>query len=210
MITSFLNKIINQRAIVIGDVMIDEYLWGSVDRISPEAPVPIVALDHKENRLGGSANVALNLISLGIEVQIASVIGNDNAGKILSKLFKQSKIGADSLIKNDTRTTTCKTRVIARNQQILRIDEETILPLNKGLEDELIASTLRLINKYKPHFIIFEDYNKGVLTHKVIQSIIKASKEKNIITSVDPKKTNFFSYNNVTLFKPNLRELKEA
>lgn len=196
--------------LVIGDMMMDTYMKGSVTRISPEAPVPIVNLSLKEDRLGGAANVALNLIALGATVFVASVIGEDDNGNKMVELLEENKIHCDTLLRSAQRKTTVKTRILGNNQQLLRIDSEQTDDLKASEEAKLIELIENLVNSQAIDTIIFEDYNKGVLTENVIQKIISIAGKKNIITTVDPKKKNFFAYKNVTLFKPNLKELKEG
>jgi D-glycero-beta-D-manno-heptose-7-phosphate kinase len=199
----------DKRILVIGDVMVDAYIHGKVSRISPEAPVPIVNYDHSEDRLGGAANVALNLVALGARPIICSVIGNDVHAEQLLHLLKKNKISAEGLVQSTTRKTTVKTRVIGNNQQLLRIDSEQTNPINADEENELIDTIVNLIAS-GIDAIIFEDYNKGVLTKRVINEIVEEANRQNVITTVDPKKDNFLSYKGVTLFKPNLKELKEG
>jgi len=196
------------RIAVIGDVMVDAYIRGKVIRISPEAPVPIVANSKKEDRLGGAANVALNLVALGVQTQLFSVIGQDEAGELLEKLVKSEKIGT-GLVKCKDRLTTIKTRIIGNSQHILRVDTEQTDDINSNEEGQLISALKAAMDKGLDA-IIFEDYNKGVLSERVISEIISLAKKRNIITTVDPKKVNFFSFKGVTLFKPNLKELKEG
>lgn len=195
---------------VIGDVMLDTYWWGHVERISPEAPVPVVALDQKELRIGGAGNVALNLVALGAPVHIMSVIGTDTDGKDLSELFAKSGIGTTYIVKSDKRITTNKTRIISRNQQMMRLDAETTADISSVEEKQLLQSIQQYLDIVKPHVIIFEDYNKGVLTKNIIDTVIGWCRERKIYTTVDPKKKNFFSYKGVTIFKPNLKEVKEG
>ena len=195
---------------VIGDMMLDAYWWGNVERISPEAPVPVVTVDRKEYRIGGAGNVALNLASLGTPVSVFSVIGDDDDGQILTALLSEKKIDTSYLLKSGSRITTNKMRVISRNQQMMRLDSETQLPLPADQEQKLIATVERFINEKSPAAIIFEDYNKGVLTEKVIHAIIGICKRKSVITSVDPKRKHFFEYRDVDIFKPNLKEAREA
>lgn len=203
------NKFETVRVAVVGDVMIDAYIRGKVNRISPEAPVPVVSLNKKEERLGGAANVALNLVSLGAKPIICSCVGNDEEGKTLVNLLKQSGIRDDGLIFSKTRMTTVKTRVIGNSQHLLRIDSEQTSPINKEEETHLIKKIEELILK-GIDILIFEDYNKGVLTPTVIKEVINLCNKHNVLTAVDPKKDNFYSYKNVTLFKPNLKELIEG
>lgn len=195
---------------VIGDVMLDTYMWGHVERISPEAPVPIVALDKTEYRVGGASNVALNIASLGASVSILSVIGNDDDGTQLRKLLEHQQIKTDFLLSSNKRATTSKTRVISRNQQMMRLDKEIATDLGYEDENRLILALQTFIAQEKPDVIIFEDYNKGVLTELVIQKAIDLCKHHGIITTVDPKRKNFFSYKSVDVFKPNLKEVKDA
>jgi D-glycero-beta-D-manno-heptose-7-phosphate kinase len=198
------------KAGVIGDVMLDTYMWGHVERISPEAPVPIVALDKTEYRVGGASNVALNIASLGSSVSILSVIGNDDDGAQLRKLLEHQQIKTDFLLSSNKRATTSKTRIISRNQQMMRLDKEIATDLGYEDENRLILALQTFIAQEKPDVIIFEDYNKGVLTELVIQKAIDLCKHHGIITTVDPKRKNFFSYKSVDVFKPNLKEVKDA
>jgi rfaE bifunctional protein kinase chain/domain len=195
---------------VIGDVMLDTYWWGHVERISPEAPVPVVSVDRRELRIGGAGNVALNLAALGAVTSIFSVIGEDETGKSLDALMSSRGIDTSYLICSHTRQTTDKIRVISRNQQMMRLDAETTADLLPAAEEALIARVQAYIESEHPSVIIFEDYNKGVLTGRVIQTIISICRDNNIITAVDPKRKNFFAYRGVTLFKPNLKEVKEG
>ncbi len=195
---------------VVGDVMLDTYWWGNVDRISPEAPVPVVSMHHKECRIGGAGNVAINLAALGARTTIFSVIGNDEEGNTLKKLLEDNNINTNHIISSPKRITTNKTRVVCRNQQLMRIDHETTEDLNNILEAELLNSIERYIVLEQPSILIFEDYNKGILTADLISSVIDLCKKHHILTAVDPKKKNFFSYVGVDIFKPNLKEVKEG
>ena len=195
---------------VIGDVMLDTYWWGHVDRISPEAPVPVVLLDKRELRIGGAGNVALNLVSLGAVTSIFSVIGEDEAGRSLDALMTEQGIDTSYIICSSARRTTDKTRIISRNQQMMRLDAETTTDLQPAAEDALIERVRDYIIAEKPAVIIFEDYNKGVLTERVITEVIALCRANNIITAVDPKRKNFFAYKGVTIFKPNLKEVKDG
>ena len=195
--------------LVIGDVMLDAYVMGKVNRISPEAPVPIVSLENEDARIGGAGNVALNLLALGAKPIICGVIGEDSSGDKLLNLFEKNGISTDGLVKSMVRKTTVKTRVISNKQQLLRIDSESTFPLLESEEIKLNNTIQNIINQGIDG-IIFEDYNKGVLTDSIIQNTIKIAKEKDIPTAVDPKKENFLSYKGVSLFKPNLKELKEG
>ncbi len=199
-----------KRILVIGDVMIDEYMLGKVNRISPEAPVPIISLGKEEQRLGGAANVALNLQSLGAEPIICSVVGNDKKGNDLTDLLSGLEMASDGILKSSERVTTVKTRVIGNNQHLLRIDAEDTHSLSIAEENSFLEKINSVLTNEVIDAIIFEDYNKGVLTPKIISEVVKWAAEKQIPTTVDPKKDNFLAYKGVTLFKPNLKELKEG
>jgi len=209
-VSQIINDLSGIKVVVIGDVMLDTYYWGKVDRISPEAPVPIVALDKKEVRIGGAGNVALNTVSLGASTFVFSVVGDDVQGKELKELMQASNINTDNIIPSSERITTNKTRIISRNQHMMRLDEEVATDINEGLENELVAQFEKFVSTHQPHVVILEDYNKGVLTTNVIARIIAICKQKNIITTIDPKRKNFFAYKGATIFKPNLKEVKEA
>ncbi len=203
------DQFLGKRILVVGDVMIDSYLRGKVNRVSPEAPVPIVSLEKEEDRLGGAANVAVNLVALGAAPVICSVVGSDKQGNDLQFLLKNAGISSEGLINSHTRKTTVKTRVIGNNQQLLRIDSEQTDPVSEKEEELLIRKVEELLMDGVDG-IIFEDYNKGVLTPKVIHDIIALANKHGVVTAVDPKKENFLAYRKVTLFKPNLKELKEG
>jgi rfaE bifunctional protein kinase chain/domain len=198
------------KAGIIGDAMLDTYIWGTVERISPEAPVPVVSLGKKENRVGGAANVALNCRSLGAEVFLLSVRGDDADGALLEDLLHSNGIDTSYLIKSKNRITTNKTRIISRNQQMMRLDSETTNDLNAAEEKLLLNQMKSFIEKEDPDVIIFEDYNKGVLTEHVIRQTIAWCREAGVITAADPKRKNFFSYKGVDIFKPNLKEVKDG
>lgn len=195
---------------VIGDVMLDTYLWGNVERISPEAPVPIVAVENKEYRIGGAGNVALNLSSLGAQTTVLSVIGVDDDGKQLNTMFSIAGINSNYLISSASRITTNKMRVISRNQQMMRLDTEVTSFLQNSEEKLLLDSVFKYIEQEKPSILLFEDYNKGVLTENVITTLITFCKKKGILTAVDPKRKNFFTYREVDIFKPNMKEVKDG
>ena len=195
---------------IIGDVMIDGYVWGKVERISPEAPVPVLSVAKKEDRLGGAANVALNIQSMGAKPILCSVIGDDENGKKLIKLLGDLNITHEGIVKSKDRITTIKTRVIGHHQHLLRIDEEVDHPLNEVEETDFITLVQKIIANNKIDVIIFQDYDKGVLTQHNIEKLITIATTAGIKTVVDPKKRNFLTYKNVGLFKPNLKELKEG
>ena len=198
------------KVVIIGDVMLDTYWWGQVDRISPEAPVPVVALQRKEHRVGGAANVALNTVALGAETTIVSVIGSDADGVLLQSLFEAEQIDTRYLLTDASRMTTNKTRVMSRNQQMMRLDAEITTPIHSDIEAALLEKFTACLDAKNPDVIIFEDYDKGVLTPTFIKAAIAICTERNIVMSVDPKKNNFLAYKGVTLFKPNLKEVKEG
>lgn len=195
---------------VIGDVMLDTYWWGRVDRISPEAPVPVVAVSKKEQRIGGAGNVALNLQSLGASVSVVSVLGKDDDGVQLTKLFEDNHINTKYLVHSENRITTNKIRIISRNQHMMRLDAELTSDINKSEEDQLLYAVENYIAAESPDVIVLEDYNKGVLTENVITKIISLCKQHHILTTVDPKRKNFFAYKGADIFKPNLKEVLEG
>ncbi len=200
----------NTRVAILGDVMLDTYWWGSVDRISPEAPVPVVVLKKKELRVGGAANVALNTASLGAKTTMISVIGQDADGEALVGLLADKQIDTQYIKAVQGRVTTNKTRIMSRNQQMMRLDAEITGDIDTATEDILLEQVSKCIREQKPQVLILEDYNKGVLTLRVIEKVIALCKENNIITAVDPKKKHFLAYKDVTIFKPNLKEVKEG
>lgn len=200
----------NLNVLIIGDVMIDSYLWGKVSRISPEAPVPIVSVNKKERRLGGAANVALNIQALGANPILCSVIGVDFEGQAFMELLKNQKLSQKGILKSRDRITTVKTRVIGNNAQLLRVDEEIESDITPSETQQLITLISYIINHDKIHVILFEDYNKGLINAKLISKVVELAKSKGIPTCVDPKKKNFNSYKGVSLFKPNLKELREG
>jgi D-glycero-beta-D-manno-heptose-7-phosphate kinase len=198
------------RVLIIGDVMIDSYMWGTVSRISPEAPVPIVAVTKKENRLGGAANVALNVQALGATPILCSVVGVDGPGQVFLDLLKQQKLTPKGILKSRGRITTVKTRIIGSNHQMLRVDEEVESDISNTETSQLLILISHLVKHEKIDVIIFEDYDKGLITPTLIQEVVKLAKQRDIPTVVDPKKKNFNNYKGVTVFKPNLKELKEG
>jgi len=199
----------DKKILVIGDVMIDAYIYGGVSRISPEAPVPIVNWSRSEERLGGAANVALNIKSLGAKPILCSTVGKDSNGERFLNLLEEEGLPNNGIFQVKDKLTTVKTRIIGNHQQLLRIDEEEISFLAKEQEEEFLGMIQELMAT-GIDAIVFEDYNKGLLTDSLIRKCIQLANDLNIITTVDPKKDNFFSYQNVTLFKPNLKELKEG
>lgn len=209
-IRELLSEFRSKNVLVIGDVMIDAYMLGKVHRVSPEAPVPIVSLGKEEQRLGGAANVALNLQALGANPILCSVVGSDKKGNELTDLLVTQEMSTNGILKSSERVTTVKTRVIGNNQHLLRIDTEDTHELSRTEEDFFLEKIKSILSNQRVDAIIFEDYNKGVLTENIIGTVVKLAKEQQIPTTVDPKKDNFLVYKDVTLFKPNLKELKEG
>jgi D-glycero-beta-D-manno-heptose-7-phosphate kinase len=198
------------RVLIIGDVMIDRYLHGHVRRISPEAPVPVVEWSKTEDRLGGAGNVALNIKALGATPYLCSVIGKEAAGTALISLMLQNNLSTKGLIAVEQRKTTVKTRIIAGSQQMLRIDEESLNDLNETEQHDLLLQIRAVLDTKKIDVILFQDYNKGVLTLNLIQMVLKEAVRRGIPTCVDPKHRHFLEYKQSTLFKPNLKEIREA
>jgi len=200
----------SKNVLVVGDVMIDAYMLGKVHRVSPEAPVPIVSLGKEDKRLGGAANVALNLQALGANPILCAVVGDDQKGAELISILDEQSILSMGIVKSSNRVTTVKTRVIGNNQHLLRIDAEDTHGLSPQEENDFLKAVIQILDGHSIDAIIFEDYNKGVLTEKIIAELITESKKRKIPTTVDPKKEHFWSYRGVTLFKPNLKELSEG
>lgn len=208
-VDSIFEQFTQKRILVLGDVMIDAYLRGKVSRISPEAPVPIIELKKKEDRLGGAANVALNLLALGAKPILCAIIGNDDGGKSFLNLLENRNLSIAGIVQDELRKTTIKTRVIGDSQHLLRIDEEETGSISEDQENAIISKVESLI-KSGLDAIILEDYNKGLLTPRVIKTVIEMANNSGVVITVDPKRDNFFEYKDVTLFKPNLKELKEG
>ncbi len=198
------------KAGVIGDVMLDSYIWGEVERISPEAPVPVVTLKKKDHRIGGAGNVALNLQSLGAKPYVISVTGDDAEADMLNALLSAKEIDHSYCVRSRQRITTNKTRVICRNQQMMRLDGEITNDLENDDQQMLIERFQKFLEDEKPDIVILEDYNKGILTETVIRVVVSMCKTAGVLTAVDPKRKNFFEFKHVDIFKPNLKEVKEA
>lgn len=196
------------RVLIVGDVMVDTYVWGRAARLSPEAPVPVVHVQRTEQRLGGAANVALNVQALGATPLLCAVIGNDAGGDQLLALLHQRDLPADGLIRSRHRPTTVKQRILAQGQQLLRIDSEVETDLNADETAQLLGAYDDLLGR--ADVVIFEDYDKGVLREEIISACIARARQRGIPTVVDPKKKNFLAYRGCTLFKPNLKELREG
>lgn len=198
----------SKKVLVIGDVMIDSYLYGKVNRISPEAPVPVINVTRREKRLGGAANVAMNIKALGATPIMCSVVGDDQDGQTFEELLVQADMPKNGIIKSQNRMTTIKHRILSSSQHLLRVDSEDTHPLSDLDRKALQAHVENLLAEVD--LVIFEDYDKGAITESLIQSVIAKASELGVPTVVDPKKANFLSYKGATLFKPNLKELKEG
>ena len=198
----------NLSVLIIGDVMLDSYIWGLVERISPEAPVPVITVKKKDFRLGGAGNVALNVQSLGAKPILCALIGNDDDGKKLLQGLDDKGISKEGIVVSHDRPTTVKTRVIASHQHVVRVDEESDAEVNAAEEKAIIERIEKLLPQCD--VVVFEDYDKGVLNPRIIEMTVQLAQRHKIPTVVDPKKRNFLAYKNVTLFKPNLKELREG
>lgn len=196
--------------LIIGDAMIDHYVFGEVNRISPEAPVPIVDVTTEEDRLGGAANVALNVKALGGNPILATVVGDDKEGHLFKSILHENGIESSYVILDLERQTTVKTRVISGSQQLMRYDRERAATLDEKTEILFLDNIIEILYNQRPQVVIFQDYNKGVLTPKVIANVIHQCEQAKIPVAVDPKFDNFFAYKGCTLFKPNLRETATA
>ena len=196
-----------QEIAVIGDIMLDRFIWGNVSRISPEAPVPVLEFERETYHLGGAANVSSNIKSLGAKPILLGVLGDDRESEIFLDIMRQQGLTNDGIFIDPDKSTTVKTRLIAVNQHIARIDRENKQYIDKNIQ-EFFLNYLKSIKNLKA--IVFEDYNKGLLPKEFIKRVIDFAREKNIFISVDPKQENFFEYKNVNLFKPNLKEAQYA
>ncbi len=205
---NIINDFAGKKVLIVGDVMLDAYIIGKVDRVSPEAPVPIVNIGSLENRLGGAANVALNIAALNAIPVLCSVIGNDKDGLVFLDILKQRGMETQNIILSHDRSTTTKTRVLGNNHHLLRLDKEDLHDLNE-MDNNLL---LQRYEQVLPNcdVVILQDYNKGVLTENNIETLINLAKKLGKPIAVDPKKKNFLRYKGVTLFKPNLKEIKEG
>ncbi len=198
----------NLKVLIIGDLMVDAYVWGSIERQSPEAPVPVVNVNKREIRLGGAGNVVMNIKALGAIPIICSVLGNDDMAVSIFSIFEQNGLPTDGILKSTERITTVKERIIAHDKHVVRVDTETDMPLNEH-DTALLTDKVKQLSK-KVDVIIFQDYDKGVITKQLIDDITTFANNCNIPIVVDPKKRNFMHYKNATLFKPNLKELKDG
>lgn len=197
-----------KRIVIVGDVMLDEYLWGTVSRISPEAPVPVVEIKNQTVRPGGAANVAANIKALGAEPLLVGVVGSDPAARLLRDALKSQDIDDGGLVTDPDRPTTLKTRIIAHNQQVVRADREFTGPIPPAVEDALLDRLEGILGGADA--VIFEDYNKGVLTPRVIAEAKARAGRRGLLRTVDPKLEQFFEYGGVELIKPNLWEAEAA
>ena len=206
-LSELLSAAARQHVVIIGDAMLDVYLRGDVDRISPEAPVPVVRVRDRKLALGGAANVAQNVAALGAQCDLVATIGDDVAGRTLREQLETGGMQSRSLV-TVSRPTTTKTRVMARSQQLVRFDEED----DHDLDASDIARVLAAVERVMPDAtaLVFEDYNKGVLVPAVIEGAIRLGRARNLPIVVDPKFRNFFAYRGATVFKPNQRELERA
>ena len=198
------------KILLIGDVMIDHYLYGQINRISAEAPVPIVDIEDEEYRLGGAANVALNLLGLGAKTTLLTMLGDDEVGRKALHLMRENNLKTNHVLTSKLRTTSLKTRIFDDDRQVVRFDREDDADLSKEQEEMLLEELNALLKKEKFNAIILQDYNKGVLTKKIIKQILLITAKLNIPVVVDPKEYNFFEYQQIDLFKPNLKELSDA
>mgnify|MGYP002780628002 FL=1 len=194
--------------LIVGDVMLDAYVWGKAVRLSPEAPVPVVNVSRQEQRLGGAANVALNVQALGATPLLCAVVGEDQGGDQLLELLRTSGLSDEGIVRSGYRPTTVKQRILAHGQQLLRIDSEIETDLNADENARLTARFEQLLTR--ADVVIFEDYDKGVLQPGSIEHFIMLARQQGVPTVVDPKKKNFLAYRHCTLFKPNLKELREG
>ena len=207
-IEEIFSKIKDKHIAVIGDLMIDRYFLGTVARLSPEAPVPVVEVKEESNRLGGAANVANNIASLGGIPMMIGVAGSDQGAILLKKLVGERGFPSTGIVIDPKRPTTVKSRVIAHNQHVVRIDQEDKTEIDREIQEKIISFIQENINGIDG--IILEDYNKGVLTRNLVWEIIEIARKHKKVITVDPKFNNFFDYTDVTVFKPNRKESEEA
>ena len=207
-IEALLRKMASTKIVVVGDAMLDVYLVGEVDRVSPEAPVPVVTVHASRQALGGAANVAANVAAIGAACRLVAVIGNDARGEAVHTELDDGKLTADFLVVDSTRPTTSKTRVVARGQQMLRIDEEIEHPISARVMEQLGGALERAMRDADA--LLIEDYNKGTLVPQIIERGLALAKKRGVPVVVDPKFKNFFAYRGATIFKPNRRELEQA
>jgi rfaE bifunctional protein kinase chain/domain len=205
---SILPKFRNVKVLVIGDLMLDQYWWGNVSRISQEAPIPVVEINKQTGRMGGAANVANNIVSIGATPLLIGIIGKDPCGQQLQKLIQSQSISTSHLIADPSRPTTTKTRIIGHNQHIVRIDHESTAGMAPAIEKKVLAMVTQLLPTSDA--VLLEDYNKGLFTPALIADIIRLARKYKKPITVDPKFDNFFAYKGATVFKPNVREVESA
>lgn len=209
-IEQIFSKFSELNVLVIGDAMVDSYLWGKIDRISPEAPIPIVTVIKQENRLGGAGNVSRNIQTLGANPVLVAVIGTDEKGRNFQGLLSENGLTDEGIFVDETRMTTVKTRIISGGQQISRVDQEVSTPISAEFEERVFSRIRKIVEEKEIHIIIFVDYDKGLITAGLIKNVIALAKERNILTVADPKARNFNNYQHVDLFKPNFKEFKDG
>lgn len=199
-----------QTALVIGDLMIDSYIFGKVERISPEAPVPVVEVQGREQRPGGAANVALNVQAVGAKAILAGIVGEDRESQLLIQLLDKKGIDTSGIVGDPSKPTTVKTRIIGNHMQLLRVDDEKVAESSQEIQEKFLLKIRRILESRNVDVIIFEDYDKGVINPWLIEEVVKLAHDRGIIVAADPKKKNFMHYKNVDLFKPNLKETQEG
>jgi rfaE bifunctional protein kinase chain/domain len=196
------------RIMVFGDLMVDQYLWGNVSRISPEAPVPIINISSEQVRFGGAANVAFNIIGLKANPLLIGVLGDDRMGHIFQDMLKQSNLSNEGIVMVPGRPTTVKTRIIGNNQHVARVDQESVEQISSEIQEQLYKIFVSQIENVAA--IVIEDYNKGVVAPQLVKHVSELAERNDKIITVDPKFENFFAFKNVTVFKPNVKETEEA
>ncbi len=204
----YIDRFPSCRLLVVGDVMLDEYVWGTVGRISPEAPVPVVAVTRDTRALGGAANVAVNASSLGARVRLAGLVGADPAGREIARLLRKRRIGVDGLVADPERPTTLKTRVIAQHQQVVRVDREKKEPPSEATRDALIRKVRTAVAEVDG--VVLSDYRKGALSPALVEETVAAAKRRGVFVAVDPKQKDFAYYRGCTLITPNKAEAEAA
>lgn len=209
MIADFFKGLEQEKVLVIGDIMLDRYLYGEVVRISPEAPVPVVSLTKDMSKIGGAGNVALNVVRLGASVRLLSLVGADENGKNLKNLIQEEGISSESILSSNSRRTTVKSRIISSGQHLMRIDSEDVQDLSEEELSRVWVEYLRVMQEYRPTTVLLQDYDKGLLSPLLIERILAFNQEAGIFTSIDPKKRDFSVYSPCDLIKPNLKEFSE-
>lgn len=203
-----INQAKNQKILVFGDLMVDEYLSGNVTRISPEAPVPIINISSAQLRFGGAANVAYNLMGLGQKPLLVGTVGDDRMGHLFLNMMEENGLPSNGIVTLPQRPTTVKTRIIGNNQHIARVDQETVEPISLEIQERLFEIFVSQIESISA--VIIQDYNKGMVVPQLVSHVIDLVNRNGKIITVDPKFENFFTFKNVTLFKPNIKETEEV